>query len=237
FRDDEIFDLHENESVFIPLGATHYLDTRTLDRFMTIATFTGGIASTNAFILKGPSGTVMVDAPEGAASWAEASGDVPDALLLTHAHFDHVLDASAIQERWKCPLYGFAPPTPELTLEVLFPPGGSSIAVRPYSISEIQEGDRVEVAGFDFTVLHIPGHSTDSLLFHLDSEKYLFGGDVLMQGGVGRTDFPGGSEAALLGGIRDKLLPLDQATVVFPGHGPRTTIGAEKASNPFLQGL
>ena len=81
---------------------------------------------------------------------------------------------------------------------------------------------------------HIPGHSEDSVAFHLDEEKIVFGGDTLFQGGIGRTDFPGGSFERLASGIQAHLWPLPDDTRVLPGHGPETTIGREKRENPFM---
>jgi glyoxylase-like metal-dependent hydrolase (beta-lactamase superfamily II) len=89
--------------------------------------------------------------------------------------------------------------------------------------------------GVEFQILEVPGHCPGSLCFFEKSERVLFGGDVLFAGGVGRWDLPGGDRDLLLGGIREKLLTLGDDVRVFPGHGPETTIGDERASNPYLR--
>jgi glyoxylase-like metal-dependent hydrolase (beta-lactamase superfamily II) len=101
--------------------------------------------------------------------------------------------------------------------------------------SEIGALDSWEINGLEFQILEVPGHCPGSLCFLEKTERILFGGDVLFAGGVGRWDLPGGDRDLLLGGIRDKLLTLGDEVRVFPGHGPATTIGEERSSNPYLQ--
>jgi glyoxylase-like metal-dependent hydrolase (beta-lactamase superfamily II) len=100
----------------------------------------------------------------------------------------------------------------------------------------VDDGERLEVAGFSFHVRAIAGHSPGHVVYVADQfdPPFVFGGDVLFAGSVGRVDFPGGSAEALIVGIRRKLFTLPDATLVFPGHGPVTTIGAERRSNPFV---
>ena len=93
----------------------------------------------------------------------------------------------------------------------------------------------LEAAGVTWRLYHVPGHSPDSVCFHCEEQQVLFGGDVLSQSGVGRTDFPGGSGRLLIQGIVEKLLPLPDSTAVYPGHGAPTTIGIEGLRNPYLQ--
>ena len=106
--------------------------------------------------------------------------------------------------------------------------------VSPPADRTVTEGDSLRFGGMSFEVLDLPGHSPGHVVFHLTDAKWLLGGDVLFRGGVGRTDFPGGSFAQLATGIRDKLFVMDPETVVYPGHGPTTKIGHEKKSNPFV---
>ncbi len=198
---------------------------------LEIEYFTGGVAATNGYACKAAEITFVVDAPEGITEWLESTGFTPQALLLTHAHFDHVLDASRIQERWSIPTYAFAYPTPELTLESM------GMAVQPYKVDHlVEEGVLMSFGGLTFEILHIPGHSPDSSVFLPKDSPIAFGGDVLMQGGIGRSDLPGGDGELLLKGIREKLYVLDDETTVLSGHGPATTIGEEKLSNPFVRG-
>lgn len=201
-----------------------------------ISTYTGGIAATNAHLLRLTGGVILVDAPEGAAAWLRGQKARVDVLLLTHQHFDHVMDAAAIQAEHGCRVCAFAPFSRELTLERLFGMmTGSSFEVPAFEVDEVLEGkDALEAAGETWRLYHVPGHSPDSVCFHLERENLLFSGDALIAGGLCRTDFPGGSLSLLVSGIESKLLPLPDATRVFPGHGDDTTIGRERMENPFL---
>jgi glyoxylase-like metal-dependent hydrolase (beta-lactamase superfamily II) len=203
---------------------------------LDISTFTGGIAQTNGYLFTLPGGTVLVDAPEGVAAWLKKRGVKVDALLLTHQHFDHVLDAAAVRSEHGCTVHAWAPLSKDLTLEVLFGAvTGSSYSVPEFIVNEVLAGQsETRVAGERWELFHVPGHSPDSLCFYLPGEKLLFGGDVLFLDGVGRTDFPGGSFEQLAVGIESKLWPLPEDTKVYPGHGPATSIGREKVRNPYV---
>ncbi|MEN9019833.1 MAG: MBL fold metallo-hydrolase [Verrucomicrobiaceae bacterium] len=203
---------------------------------LEIEYFTGGIAATNGYACKTEETSFLVDAPEGVADWLESTGFTPNALLLTHAHFDHVLDAAQVQERWSIPTYAFAQPTPELTLEAMLGSFGP-MAIQPYMVDHlVEEGLPMSFGGLTFEILHVPGHSPDSVVFLPERSPTAFGGDVLMQGGIGRSDLPGGDGKLLLKGIREKLYELDDEIAVLSGHGQPTTIGAEKRMNPFVRG-
>jgi glyoxylase-like metal-dependent hydrolase (beta-lactamase superfamily II) len=147
------------------------------------------------------------------------------------------MDAAAVKKEHGCRIYAFAPFSRDLTLEKLFGMvTGSSFEVSAFEVDEVLEDkDTLEALGETWKLHHVPGHSPDSVCFHLEREHLLFGGDVLFLDGVGRTDFPGGSTRQLLSGIESKLLPLPDMTRVFPGHGDDTTIGRERMENPFLQ--
>ena len=201
-----------------------------------ISMFTGGIAQTNGYLVKLPCGTILVDAPEGVAGWLKRRGAKVDALLLTHQHFDHVLGAAEVVADHGCPVLAWAPLSKDLTLERLFGAvTGTAYSVPEFTVDEVLEG-REEMDLFTHVVklFHIPGHSPDSVCFYLPEQGLLFGGDVLFLDGVGRTDFPGGSFQQLAAGIERDLWPLPDSTVVYPGHGDDTTIGRERAENPFL---
>jgi len=201
-----------------------------------ITTYTGGIAATNGHLLSLPGGTVLVDAPDGIAEWLKKQNLRVDALFLTHQHFDHVLDAAAVKAQHGCRVYAFAPFSRDLTLERLYGAvTGSSFSVPEFEVDEVLEGkSTLDALGETWGLHHVPGHSPDSVCFHLEAQNLLFGGDVLFLDGVGRTDFPGGSTQLLLTGIETKLFRLPDATRVFPGHGNDTTIGRERLENPFL---
>jgi hydroxyacylglutathione hydrolase len=204
---------------------------------VTIQTFTGGIAATNGHFLSLPGGNVLVDAPEGVAAWLEKLGLKVDVLFLTHQHFDHVLDAAKVRAGHGCRVFSWSAHSVNLTLERLFGAvTGTSMAVTPFEVDELLEGkSSVEACGVAWRLFHVPGHSPDSVCFLWEAQNLLFGGDVLFRDSIGRTDFPGGSMRQLVEGIQTKLLTLPDDTLVYPGHGPHTSIGIERRENEYLQ--
>jgi hydroxyacylglutathione hydrolase len=201
-------------------------------------TYCGGIAETNGYAFEAPDGWVAVDAPEGMRDWLSSNQLKPEALLLTHMHFDHVMDAAVISAEFGCPVYAHSPLTPELHLGILFSQfTGVALDIPEFELAKPLEGeDSISIAGAEFVLLHVPGHSPDSVCFSLPGDDAcVFAGDTLFQSGIGRTDFPGGDEALLLSGIREKLLTLPESTRVYPGHGDPTTIQAEKIGNPYVR--
>ena len=209
-----------------------------------IETYTGGFFQTNAYLLHTPSGgRLLIDAPEGSADWLRGlkiggtgGGPKLEALLLTHAHIDHIHDAAAIVREHGCALYYHADGIPLLKDTEAYRRFGLSVEFEPVTGGElITESARSEFAGVVFEVLFVPGHCPGSLCFYDRPAGLLFAGDVLFAGSVGRTDLPGGDSDLLIQGIHEKLLTLDDAVVVLPGHGPTTTIGAERRTNPYLR--
>ncbi len=204
---------------------------------LKIECFTGGIAATNAFLVYTNGDCLLVDAPEGVADWLRAADRSPDALLLTHLHFDHIMDAAEVQRSFGARVYSHSAPDPDLTLESLLQGfAGPEVSIEAFEPDVLLEGESSLHfgEGNEFELLHLPGHSPDSIGFHLPEEQVLFGGDVLFHRGIGRTDFPHGDHDQLLGSIREKIFPLDATTRVLSGHGPETTVGEERSGNPFL---
>ncbi len=170
----------------------------------------------------------------------------PVAVLLTHGHFDHTFSVLPVCQARDVPAYihpadrgQLADPWSGVGMPKGTPLFGSLTFAEPDDVRELGTNDTVSIAGLDFAVTHAPGHSAGSVVFGLTGadEAVLFAGDVLFAGSIGRTDLPGGSMAAMEESLRKVVLPLDDATVVRPGHGPATSIGRERATNPYLQGL
>ncbi|MFN0129512.1 MAG: MBL fold metallo-hydrolase [Verrucomicrobiales bacterium] len=208
---------------------------------MTWDVFTGGFCQTNAYLLHTAGGRLLVDAPDDCAEWLRGLGVRVDALLLTHQHFDHVMDVARIVSDHGCPVVAWTQPSPELWLNRLFSSfTGWELEVAPYSVTTALggpgrgEGESVTLLGESFQILHVPGHSPDSICFYHAASSQCYCGDTVFAQGVGRTDFPGGDTRQLLDGIRSKLFSLPDNTVLLPGHGDVTTVGDEKTGNPFL---
>ncbi len=160
-----------------------------------------------------------------------------DKIILTHGHLDHVGGTEALAESLNIPVIG---PEKEdaFWLNELeqqskmfgFPKATSFLPTR-----WLEEGDHVEVGNIKLSVLHIPGHTPGHITLFDAVSKQIIVGDILFNGAVGRSDFPRGNHQQLISGIKQKLLTLPEETVVFPGHGPTTTIGRERISNPYLR--
>ncbi len=176
--------------------------------------------------------------PQQIVDAVERLGLTPAAILNTHGHSDHIAGNERMKQQWpQAPLVIGVGDVPKLSdpaqnLSAMF---GFRITSPPADAT-LSEGDVYSAAGFDLEVREIPGHSSGHVVFIWRANPHVvFGGDILFAGSIGNPNFPDGDEQLLIRGIREKLFDLPDVAVVLPGHGPATTIGREKASNPFLQ--
>ena len=183
---------------------------------------------------------VVVD-PGGDLDRVEAAiaqaGVAVERIWLTHGHIDHAGGAAALAETLGVPVEG-PHRADEFLLNALVEQGrmwGVAGARNVTPDRWLEEGDSVSVGEVAFDILHCPGHSPGSVVFVNRAQNFALVGDVLFQGSIGRTDLPGGDHAALLDAIKTKLLPLDDDMAFICGHGPTSTIGRERATNPFLR--
>lgn len=169
--------------------------------------------------------------------FVESNGLKPVALLNTHCHIDHVLGNHFVFAEW-----GLLPQFHEQELPVLIsvqnyaPQMG--IRYEPSPIGEVflEDGHSVRVGEYELQAIFAPGHSPAHLCYYIPTEDMLVGGDVLFRNSIGRTDLPGGDHDTLLRSIQTRIYTLPDETIVYPGHGPSTTVGFEKATNPFVRG-
>ncbi|ACD83003.1 MBL fold metallo-hydrolase [Candidatus Methylacidiphilum infernorum] len=201
--------------------------------------YTGGDLQTNAYLIAGKKSYVCIDAPQGITSFLVQRKIEVDALLLTHGHFDHIWEAHLIEKTFQCPVYihpadynllynsgGVA----YMGLKIVIPAPKEIIPLPVLAGSSIHWG----CSGIEFILFHIPGHSPGSVAFYVSRLHAVFCGDILFSGSIGRTDLPGGSTASLVEGIKNYLFSLPDQTLVYPGHGPSTTILKEKETNPYF---
>jgi glyoxylase-like metal-dependent hydrolase (beta-lactamase superfamily II) len=175
--------------------------------------------------------------PDAILECLREEGLTPAAVLNTHGHADHIAGNAALKEAFpRVPLIigrgdevMLADPVANLSAPFGMP------LVSPGADRVVGNGEVVELAGIVLEVIEVPGHSPGHVVFvHRGNPHQVFGGDVLFRGSIGRSDFPGGDHEQLLAGIRRHLFTLAADTVVYPGHGPVTTVGHERATNPFL---
>lgn len=197
---------------------------------------------TNAFALMDPARKelVVIDAPAEAYAWARglaaAHGCEMTALILTHGHWDHMLDA------WKfadagVPTYGhvddrifFSDPACMMHYAI---PG---LELRPVPIDHwVEPGQSIYLLGREMEIRHVPGHCPGNILVYLEDLGAAFVGDAIFAGSIGRYDLPGGDFSVLERSIREQIYTLPESTQLYPGHGPATTVLAEKRSNPFVR--
>jgi hydroxyacylglutathione hydrolase len=221
-----------------------------------VAGFPAGLWATNCYVVaSGPGAECLVidpgqDAGPGVAEVVREQRLKPVAVLLTHGHIDHMWSVAPVCGSYDAtawvhpadrhllsdPMRGISPESAGMLL------GGGYTFSEPDDVRELGDGVTLELAGLRLGVDHTPGHTWGSVTFRSPGDgaggpERLFSGDLLFAGSIGRTDLPGGDQPAMLATLATKVLPLDDAIVVLPGHGPQTTIGRERAGNPFLQNL
>jgi glyoxylase-like metal-dependent hydrolase (beta-lactamase superfamily II) len=217
-----------------------------------IRSFPAGAFGTNCYaVASGPRQECVVvdpgmDAVEPLARVLADDGLKPVAVVLTHGHLDHTFSVLPVCEGYDIPAYlhpadnGMLSDPARWHGPGLAPLIGGVRLPDPSDVRRLDDGAVLDLAGVRLSVRHAPGHTQGSVVFSLDlgsefdDAPGLLAGDVLFAGSVGRVDLPGGSWQAMLESLRDVVLPLDDATVVLPGHGPATTIGRERATNPYL---
>ena len=204
---------------------------------------TVGPVQENCWIVRadGSDRALMIDPGEEADRLLAVAADMGvtiEAILLTHCHFDHIGAVAPVARATGAPVY-----CPELEVPLLadimrYVPWPGFGPYESYDADEtVAGGEHLELAGLELDVVFVPGHSPGHVAYSIASEQALLSGDVLFQGSIGRTDLPGGDHATLLRSIGTLLETLPDETAVLPGHMGPTTLGAERATNPFLHEL
>jgi glyoxylase-like metal-dependent hydrolase (beta-lactamase superfamily II) len=207
---------------------------------MIIETFEAGPIATNGYLVADKRGgkALVIDAPQGVAALMVAQASEWNApithLINTHAHWDHFLDNAELLRLTdaKFGIHRESEPLLDIRQAGLFGLDLEIETIKPDFF--LEEGKVFVVGDLRFEILHCPGHCPGSVVLFERKERVAFVGDVLFAGSIGRTDLPGGDHQLLIDGIRGKLLPLGDDVRVFSGHGPVTTIGEERRTNPFL---
>jgi glyoxylase-like metal-dependent hydrolase (beta-lactamase superfamily II) len=222
-----------------------------------IAGFPAGPWGTNCYVVATAPGSECVvvdpgmDSTDGVARLVEEHRLKPVSVLVTHGHVDHMFCVAPVAGTYdatawihpddrhllKDPMSGMSPETASMML------GGSYSWEEPDDVRELADGQELVLAGIRFVVDHTPGHTEGSVTFRSpypdvdEVSEVMYSGDLLFAGSIGRTDLPGGDHPTMLRSLATKVLPLADDVVVLPGHGEQTTIGRERATNPFLQDL
>lgn len=197
-----------------------------------------------------------MDALDGIAQIIAEHDLTPAAVLITHGHFDHMWNAQDVAREHGCPVW-IHPADRHLLSDPMAAISGESAAMlraqlniadmpeftEPADVRDAVDGAEIDVDGLIFTVDHVPGHTPGTLFYRVDYDgpedvsQIMFSGDFLFAGSIGRTDLAGGSHPQMLDSLRTRVLPLADDVVVLPGHGPQSSIGRERATNPFLAEL
>jgi len=218
-----------------------------------VAGFPAGSLQTNCYVVASAAGEacIVVDPGQDAVEPLEAllaeHRLTPVAVLLTHGHFDHTFSVAPVCDGHDIPAWihpddkdMLADPMKGMSTQASAFFGGKIELREPKEVRTLDDGGSLELAGLKLGVSHTPGHTEGSVIFRLPTDEgvdVILAGDTLFAGSIGRTDLPGGDFAKMQASLRDRILTLDDSAVVLPGHGPTTTIGRERLSNPYLQDL
>lgn len=212
-------------------------------RMMKLYVLPAGPIQTNAYLLTEPGRdeAVLVDAPEGV--WAEVEGLLAQdrcrltELWLTHGHWDHTQGAAEVVRKSAAKVRGHRADqaffeTPQVMSSYMLP----GMQLEPVRIDAwVAQGDRLEALGAVAEVRHVPGHCPGNVLYYFPAAGLALAGDALFHRSIGRTDLPGGSMAILTDSIRRQIYTLPDETILYPGHGPETSVGDEKEHNPYVR--
>ena len=200
---------------------------------LVIQTFVGGPLETNAYLVADTATgeALVIDAPPdvtaGITAAAQAAGWRIGRIVLTHAHWDHIVDAAALRTATGAPLAAHPLTIDRLAHPAGFTGGGEPLAITPVQPDELlNDGDTVALGAHVFRVLHLPGHDPAHIVLVSEPDRLFFGGDVVFPGGHGTTEIPGSDQATMDQSLA-RLVDLPPALVVYPGHGKTTTLGAE----------
>ena len=212
---------------------------------LSIASFTFNAFQENTYLLYDSSSAELLIIDPGCYTEEEESrvhdfvqekSLKPRAILLTHAHIDHVLGLHAMQQTYSIPVYLHPKERSNL---VNLPNYAPLFGIRDYKEVEVseslQKGQSIPIGQTALQVREVPGHAPGHVVFYLSEQKLLIAGDTLFYQGIGRTDLPGGDQRTLIRSIREQIYTLPDEVEVYPGHGPRTQVGYEKQHNPFVR--
>ena len=199
---------------------------------MDIQTYTGGYAQTNGYLIQTDQATLLFDAPAGIADWVKAQNITVTHLLLTHQHWDHSHDVAYFEN---AEVIAFDDPSEDLILQQRFRDNyGIPLEVKPYQITKkLKHQEQYTIGSIQLTALHVPGHSPDSLAFHIPDQQICISGDVILYTSTGRTDLPGGDGQQLFHSIDKILFSLPESTRLYTGHGPTSLISEQKKNNEY----
>lgn len=199
-----------------------------------------GPVQTTCYVVSSQGRAVIVDPAANATKIIQYLGTkklIPEAILLTHGHFDHIGAVNELAAKYRLPIYAH-----KLEKEYFDQPevNLSTMMYQPFVLSEdldyhwLADGATLTCLDTQVKIFHVPGHTSGSLCYYFVKDRMVFTGDTLFKQSIGRTDFIYGNHQQLVTGIRQKLLTLPDDTLVYPGHGDCTTVADEKRNNPFL---